>query len=72
MPNRPKARFTKIAVYISKHMPTRLLYTLAGTTVFSEDIKETYNLPDSIPLQTLLPEKHKRELSIPDATLPDD
>ena len=33
-------------------MPTKLLYTLDGTTVFSEDISETYNLPDSIPLQT--------------------
>jgi hypothetical protein len=72
MPDSTKGGVIKIVVYISKHMPTRLLYTLAGTTVFSEDIRRTYKLPESIPLQTLLHEKHKRELSVPDAMLTDD
>jgi len=51
MPDRTEARFILVLVlvlYISKHMPIRLLYTLAGTT----GISQTYNLPNSIPLQT--------------------
>jgi hypothetical protein len=48
MPDRTKAISIKTVLYISKYMPTRLLYTLAGTT----DISQTYNLPNSIPLQT--------------------
>jgi hypothetical protein len=46
-----KAMFLKRVLCISKYAPTRLAYALAGTTFFTEDIKQTYNLPESTPYQ---------------------
>jgi hypothetical protein len=42
-----KAIFLKRVLCISKYVPTRLIYAAAGTNVFIQNIKKTYNLPGS-------------------------
>jgi hypothetical protein len=54
-----KARFLKQVPCTSMYLPTRPVYTLAGTTFLSEDIKKKYNLQETIPYQTALKERHK-------------
>jgi hypothetical protein len=48
---------------ISKYIPTRLAYALAGNTFFIEEIKKTYNLPESSPYQRVLQERHEKAIS---------
>jgi hypothetical protein len=43
-PGSTKAMFLKRVLCISKYVPTRLAYALAGTTFFTEDIAKAYNL----------------------------
>lgn len=45
-------------------MPTRLAYTLTGTTFFIEDIKKTHNLLESTSYQRALQEMYEKEIAI--------
>jgi hypothetical protein len=52
--DRTKARFLKTVLCSSKYAPTRQAYTLAGTMFIIEDIKETFNLPETTPYHRVL------------------
>jgi hypothetical protein len=61
---RMKAMFLKRELCTSKCAPTRLVYTLDGTTFFIKDIKKTYNLPACTLYQRVLQERSKKAVAI--------